>query len=510
LRRRDTWVMLFGMRLPPSRVLLSAFAVFAALLATAGATTLPGLTSVSTDPYANSASQHATEVEPDTYAFGSTLVATFQAGRFDNGGASNIGWAVLTGGSWTHGVLPSLTAFSSPAGSYDRATDPSAAYDAKDGVWMINSLGLAGSNVGGVAVVVNRWDTKAHASPTFDAPVTVAAASGNQDFDKNWIACDNSAGSPYYGRCYVEWDDFGNGNRVHVAYSANGGLTWTEGTIANIGVIGGQPVVQPNGHVVMPIDNSSSTTLESFVSSDGGATWQGPYTITNIASHGEAGGLRSGPLPTAEADGAGKVYVAWADCRFVRRCTANDIVYATSSDGQNWSSVTRVPIDSVTSGVDHFLPGLGVDPATSGGSAHLGLAYYYYPSTKCGGRKASGCQLDVGFVSSTNGGSSWSSPTALTQSPMSLTWLPKTTEGRMVGDYISTSFLGGTAYPVVAAASAPTSGGNDCATATPNCDEEMYAPTGGLSAAGGTVVASDLPVPNAASDHAAPQSAIFR
>jgi hypothetical protein len=38
----------------------------------------------------------------------------------------------------------------------------------------------------------------------------------------------------------------------------------------------------------------------------------------------------------------------------------------------------------------------------------------------------------------------------------------------------------------------------------------MYAPTGGLSAAGGTVVASDLPVPNAASDHAAPQSAIFR
>jgi hypothetical protein len=41
----------------------------------------------------------------------------------------------------------------------------------------------------------------------------------------------------------------------------------------------------------------------------------------------------------------------------------------------------------------------------------------------------------------------------------------------MVGDYISTSFgSDGLAHPVFVVANAPTAGGSDCATATPNCD----------------------------------------
>ena len=375
-------------------------------------------------------------------------------------------------------------------------------------MWLINSLGLSGPKLRGVAVVVNRWDAK-NPSPTWDPPVPVASVTGKQDFDKNWIACDNWAGSPNYGRCYVEWDDFSTANRVHVAYSGDGGLNWTEGALPNSGVIGGQPLVQPSGRVVMPIDSGNQSSLESFVSDDGGATWQGPFAITNIASHAEGGGLRSGPLPTAEVDGAGTVYVAWSDCRFVKHCTANDVVYATSTDGQSWSSVKRIPIDPVASGVDHFLPGLGVDPSTSGGSAHLGLTYYYYPVSKCGVKRGTpACELDLGFVSSTNGGSTWSSPTVLTQSPMSLSWLPQTTQGRMVGDYLLTSFVGGSAFSVFAVANAPTSG-SDCATATPHCDQEMYAPASALAVAGGTVSSSD-PVVNAASDHATLRSAIVR
>lgn len=56
------------------------------------------LTQISTDPYTNSTSQHATEVEPDTYSFGSTIVSAFQVGRFNNGGATNIGFATSTDG----------------------------------------------------------------------------------------------------------------------------------------------------------------------------------------------------------------------------------------------------------------------------------------------------------------------------------------------------------------------------------------------------------------------------
>src|SRR5437879_2039272 len=88
------------------------------------------LRQLSSDPYTNSSSQHQTEVEPDTYAFGSTLVTTFQAGRFYSGGSTNIGWATSTdqGTTWRHGFLSGITVYA--GGMYNRASDPSVAYDA--------------------------------------------------------------------------------------------------------------------------------------------------------------------------------------------------------------------------------------------------------------------------------------------------------------------------------------------------------------------------------------------
>src|SRR5260370_19504390 len=87
------------------------------------------LTQISRDPYTNKISQHQTEVEPDTFAFGNTVVAAFKAGRFFKGGASNIGWATsITGGrSWTHGFLPGTSVFA--CGSYEHDSDRSFSYD---------------------------------------------------------------------------------------------------------------------------------------------------------------------------------------------------------------------------------------------------------------------------------------------------------------------------------------------------------------------------------------------
>ena len=45
---------------------------------------------ISSDPYTNTSSQHKTQVEPDSFGYGNTIVATFQTGRFFDGGASNI------------------------------------------------------------------------------------------------------------------------------------------------------------------------------------------------------------------------------------------------------------------------------------------------------------------------------------------------------------------------------------------------------------------------------------
>jgi hypothetical protein len=102
----------------------------------------------------------------------------------------------------------------------------------------------------------------------------------------------------------------------------------------------------------------------AFRSTDGGASWTDVTTIALIDHHTEAGKLRSPALPTAEIDEAGKVFVAWSDSRF-ERGRANDIVFSSSTDGFTWSAVTRVPIDAIKSGVDHFIPGLAVDKATS-------------------------------------------------------------------------------------------------------------------------------------------------
>src|SRR5579864_2786284 len=145
------------------------------------------LTRLSIDPYTNTTSYHATEVEPDTFSFGSTIVSNFQAGRCQDGGASNVGWDTSSDGgtTWTNGFLPGTTVYATPAGPYARVTDPSVAFDAKHGVWMASTLALNTSLVG-VAVVVNR---STNGATIWSNPVTVAAATGTQNFDKDWIVC---------------------------------------------------------------------------------------------------------------------------------------------------------------------------------------------------------------------------------------------------------------------------------------------------------------------------------
>ena len=88
---------------------------------------------ISVDRITNASSQHATQVEPDTFAFGRTVVAAFQSGRNFAGSSAAIGVSVSHNGghSWrSQTFLPNLTAFATPAGPYAAATDPSVAYDA--------------------------------------------------------------------------------------------------------------------------------------------------------------------------------------------------------------------------------------------------------------------------------------------------------------------------------------------------------------------------------------------
>src|SRR6266852_3776088 len=426
------------------------------------------LLQLSSDPFTNPDSQHKTEVEPDTFAFGNTIVSAFQVGRFFNGGASDIGFATSSNGghSFKHGFLPGTTVNSSPPGPYLRASDASVAFDAKHNAWIISYLGIK-SPSGPIDVDVSR---STDGGLTWSPPVVVNA-SGHFN-DKNWTVCDDTASSPFFGHCYTEFDDNTLRDLIQMSTSADGGLTWgaAQTTQNQKHGIGGQPLVQPNGTVIVPINGFAGNKflILSFISTDGGASWSKTFIVSEVDFRHPAGGIRAGiPLPTAEIDGSGKAYVVWSDCVFEPGCTASDLVLSTSTDGINWSPVTRIPLDPIGSGVDHFIPGLAVDRSTSDGSANLVVTFYFYPNANC---TASTCQLDVGFSTSSDGGATWSSNTQIA-GPMTLSWLPNTTQGRMVADYISTSFVSAPAFPAFAVASAPTSGGSDCSTATPNCNE---------------------------------------
>jgi hypothetical protein len=76
---------------------------------------------------------------------------------------------------------------------------------------------------------------------------------------------------------------------------------------------------------------------------------------------------------------------------------------------------------------------------------------------------------------------------------MPSTWTATTSQGRMVGDYISTSFgSDNRARGVFAIASAPSSG-TSCSSVLDNCNEPMATFATGL-AAGGTLSGANSPV----------------
>jgi hypothetical protein len=543
--------------------------------------TLPRLTQVSHDGCASPLSYHASEVEPMIASHGRTIVATFQVGRVYDGGSCDIGWATSTDGglTWQTGLLP-LTIFggqaTTDAGPLTRASDPSVAYDARHGVWLINTLGLSGdANVPGI--LVNR----SFDGLTWGPPIATHVASGNDSPDKNWITCDNWPNSAGYGNCYEEYDNSAEGGRIKMQRSTDGGLTWS--SPVNIGNsqagIGGVPLVQPPppgapagsvcGRVVVPIATSG---VSWFTSTDCGVSWSAPTLITPnmTATHLVAGGLRTSLLPGSAMDGGGAIYAVWQTRSFrtqntnlaaaaaagdtcVRLASISGLaagqtlridpngahpevvtiatVGSTACNGASGATITpalahvhaagalvtknnvagnlasdpndiamsvmpaptdanpspsfsgpvRIPIEADTGGVsntnDHFIPGIGADPNTSGSTAHLGLFYYNYRVANCQAYNFDNlCRPRVGYVSSRDGGATWTGPTTLAS--MTLAQIARSSQGPMVGDYATADVIPagpcqGRAIESFAVGLAPLPDDNALA-------EAMYAPTCGL------------------------------
>jgi hypothetical protein len=393
--------------------------------------------------------QHATIVEPDSFAFGRTIVAVYQVGRIFGGASMQIGFATSRdgGATWRNGYLPGLTIFSTPAGIAQAVSDPAIAYDAVHQTWLAVTLAVAPTFT---QLLISRSPDGIRWSQPVQAAISGFQGGPEEDlgFDKEWISCDNGATSPFRGRCYLPYTDLSH-NAFSTQYSTDGGLTWSSPVPAALElgsrIVGVQPASLPNGALtILFVGEGRDNGMWSVRSRDGGASYEGKVAVADL-SFSSSRALRDFPLPSAESVG-GDVYAAWSDCGFRSGCNGNDLVVSRTSDGAIWTTPQRVPLAEDRS---YLIPGLGV---TTGG--RLALAYY----SQQNGCIAVACPLSVGFVISRGGSTGWSAPQRLNPQPIPLASIASTSSGRMVGDYISTEWVAGRPVSVFVLARPPVGG----------------------------------------------------
>jgi hypothetical protein len=399
---------------------------------------------LSRDTTTDFSAQHATQVEPDSFAVGSKIVTAFQNGRYAEGGAAAIAWATSAnaGKTWRAGTLAQTR--------YSLVSDPVVAYDAVHRTWLIAALGAT-------PAAVERWVSRSSDGVAWSAPV-VAAADPAEEYDKEWVSCDNGADSPFRGRCYLAYVDFAT-QMLGVQRSLDGGRTWSSPVRMNPGAsrvafTGPMPVLRPDGTLVIPyiVFGGRLDQVSAVVSEDGGETFTAPLTISSLEFEDDTD-LRSEAMPSVDVDAAGKLYLVWSDARFREDAGVNDVVFSTSVDGFRWTAPVRIALPSSAAGVgmNYVLPAIAVAPGSSGKKAALAVAVYSERLRNGCAVFLPGCtkQVDAWLVRSKNGGKTWSAPNLLSAEPMPLHWLADTSRGAMLGDYISVSWAGGKPWAVL-------------------------------------------------------------
>ena len=218
--------------------------------------------------------------------------------------------------------------------------------------------------------------------------------------------------------------------------STDGGLTWSQPvSIAPLSLVGAFPAIQPDGTLVVVFRavGGGNEAMNAVRSRDGGASLEPPVQVGALATVGT--GLRFPALPSVDVDRTGRIWAAWHDCGLRAGCSGNDVVLTTSVDGVVWT-----PLRRVTAGRNAVIPAIAADPA----SGRIALLYYVV-----------GNGIDAELVESRDAGATWQAPRRLNARTMQRGWLPRTTQGAMLADYVSVSYAAGRPLAVWALASEP-------------------------------------------------------
>lgn len=312
-------------------------------------------------------------------------------------------------------LIPGVTRLA--GGTYDAGGDPALAFDSRGTVYFAG-LGF-NRNSAPNTVHVSRGTFDAAGKLTWGAPTFIAATTSPAIFnDKEWIAADHGFTSPFRDRVYVTWTRFvftpTTGSYVQspiaVAYSSDGGQTFSEPKLISGNVLYGQgsrPVVGADGTVYVFWDGAQrKSTWDSIwmvKSSDGGDTWSKPIAVAPLADITPIANarFRVNSFPAAAVASDGTLVVTWSSQMRDGATTYStagfgygpgthaQAVYSRSTDGgMSWSTPVPVfadldamnrtpigyggvsgPLVPSTHRVDSFFPAVAASP---GGSVYLG------------------------------------------------------------------------------------------------------------------------------------------
>ena len=380
------------------------------------------------------------------------LVATFQEGRFsDGGGARSVGYGVTRDGglTWTRALIPGLTMVS--GGPYFRATDPVAGIDRNGNIYL-NTL-VANTDAFGLASVLVCKSTDG--GVTFPQKSIVYQQSSSLAFpDKNWMAVNDYPGTFSTGRIVATWTNFtsnssgqATGNNIVARSSDDGGSTWS--TLQNVTAVGtskqgSQPMFFPDGTAGMayitflPPNPTYSFRIQYQQSLDGGRTWPGPeITVASFAGWDDPV-MRDGNflISAANARTSGRIAIAAT----ASIAGAAVVECFTSTDrGLTWSGPYAASDNPDVFSV--FNPAIAI----SDDGQTVSVIYYQ--------RRLSGTAsnfVDVRAAHSFDGGVTWQPSVLVTSVSTNVTLAQSTSQGYMLGDYQGLAAPAGPDAPPVA------------------------------------------------------------
>ena len=352
------------------------------------------------------------------------LAATFQEGRFTNGGSVDCGYSISSDGglTWSRALIPNLT--QTTGGPYYRDTDPVAGIDLNGYVYL-NTEGATDVNFNNGIVLISR---STDGGATFGAPVVVYQPSSAGVFpDKNWLAINTFAGTSTVGRLVVTFTRFsGNVSPIVRSYSDDAGVTWSPTVFvhsSNTSAQGSQPVFLPNGKLVIVYFNFGNSSLALANSNDGGVTFGNPKLVTTVTQYDEPA-IRTGgsALSSAVADRTNNnLYVVY------QALLAGNprIAFTKSTDGgTTWTPPIAISDNPSNSGV--FNPAIAVSP-----NGQTLTAVFYDHRNNPG----SDTLIDLYLAQSFDGGATWLPNIRVTSVSTDASLAPLTSSGYMLGDY---------------------------------------------------------------------------